>query len=667
MPLKVIDPRAAAQRELQDAQEAWLPPPATPVAPASGKRRRTPRKPGTELPKVPRAPDKLTADKVPAADLEYEAKLKGDFRLFLIVIWRHLLGVDPAPIMMDMAYWLQHGPDRAVLEAFRGFSKSWITGAFSLWELYVDPQRCVLNVSASLTRSAATINWCLQLIMTMPMLKHLRPLPHQRQSGKAFDVGPAIPKQAPSFNAAGLGGQTAGLRANLIVADDIETQQNSITMAMREKNREAVKEFDSIILPGGKIKYLGTPHDEDSLYNHLPSAGYVVRIWPARYPNAEQIKKYGDKLAPYITHMMQKLGPDCVGKSTMPSRFSDDDLARRELSLGKSEFALQFMLDTSLSDRDKYPLKLRDLMVLDIDPRKGPETVVWSADPQLRLKELPAMGFDGDYYHAAIVPNGTDYKPWSRVVGGIDNSGRGADEASLAITAELHGIIFWLHLVALKSGYEPETLSTFAKACVRFGVTTLRIEDNFGDGMFTALLRPVLEAEWKKHNAAVDVRNRTVNAASGKREEHGGTEIVEVKASNQMAKEKRILSLLEPLTQQHRLVVDTKVIEWDFASLKNIEGEDGRHTYAWGHQYTRLTRDRDSLKHDDRLDSLAIAVGDYAEILGVDPGTMAAQSAEDKLAEELAKLAEDDDELGIGVGEKQTRGRDAPAFRPQAR
>lgn len=657
MALKLFDPikaEAPAQAEPQ----------ATPKSKPQA-RKKTARKPAERVPAVPPAPTPVPSVEpvsgAPAAS--YEQRLKDDFRLFLIVIWRHLLGKDPAPIMLDMAYWLQHGPDRAIINAFRGFSKSWITGAYALWRLYRNPQEKILVVSGSLTRAVATTNWCLQLIMEVPILAHLKPLPHQRQSSKAFDVGPALPDQSPSFHALGIGGQIVGFRGDCIIPDDVETQTNSLTVTMREKIREAVKEFDSVLKPGGVIKYLGTPHDEDSLYNKLVLAGYSLRVWPARFPTAEQIKKYGDKLAPYIVKQLEKLGPAVVGTSTMPTRFSDEDLLKREMSLGRSEFALQFMLDTSLSDRDKYPLKLKDLMVMDLDPRKGPEAVAWTNDPRNRITDLQSYGFEGDHYHTPVVPEGSSYAPWTRVIGAVDPSGRGTDELGLVILAELHGTLFWLHLWATRNGYDPETLLAVARACVRFRVHKLRVEINFGDGMFVPLLRPVLEKQWEIHNKGVEQRNRT---ARGPKEEPGGTEIEEVRSSNQMAKERRILSVIEPVTQQHRLVVSRSVLEWDHDSLKQIEGEDTRHKYAFGYQYSRLTRDRESLYKDDRLETLSLAVSDFADILGVDPATMAVKAVETRQQDELERLLGLDDEHGLPVDGLGSSDR-AVSFGPQSR
>lgn len=572
--------------------------------------------------------------------------VKKDFRVFLTLIWRHLLGCDPNPIQLDLAWWLQHGPDRSVIMAFRGFSKSWITGAYALWRLYVDPEEKVLVVSGSLTRAVATTNWCLQLILTMPLLAHLKPTPQQRQSSKAFDVGPCKPSQSPSFHALGIGGQIVGFRGTCIIPDDVETQTNTLTTASRDKIKDAVKEFDSVLVPVSEeaegykwglrpcIKYLGTPHDEDSLYGELPKRGYTCRIWPGLFPDAEQIKRYvhkdqGQMLAPYILHHLKK-DPALVGSSTMPMRFPDKDLAKRRLSLGNSEFALQFMLDFSLSDANKYPLKLKDLMVMTLDMRKGPERVAWTNDPQARQAHLPHMGFQGDYYHAAQVTEGTAHTPWTKVVGWIDPSGRGANETALSIVAELNGTLFFLKLYASKLGYSPETLRELAQACVAYRVHELFIEDNFGDGMFSTLFRPVLEKAWAEYNARV------------RESERGGTVIMEATSKNTMAKERRMLSIMEPVTQQHRLVVCTSVIEYDFKSVQQMEGEDTRHRYAIGHQYSRLTRERDCLVENDRLESLAGACSVFADLLGVDPIMMAQRSRSEREEEELMRLLGED-------------------------
>ena len=663
----LFDPRKA-QEALEESRETLGEPSAAIVA-RTGKKARKPRSkaPVAPLDASPRTRlDAVEANLELAPKPQGEEAIKADFRLFLILLWRHLLNCDPSPAMLDMAYWLQHGPDRSVTMAFRGFSKSWITGAYALWRLYCDPQQKILVVSGSLTRAVATTNWCLAIILSWDLLAHLIPLPSQRQSSKAFDVGPATPEQSPSFHALGIGGQIVGFRGDCIIPDDVETQQNSLTVTMREKISEAVKEFDSVLKPGGVVKFLGTPHDEDSLYAHLPKRGYAVRIYPALYPTPEQIKGYGEKLAPWVLQQIRKLGPSCIGSSIMPTRFTDADLSKRKLSLGSSEFALQFMLDTSLSDRQRYPLSVKDLMVMSLDPRKGPEEVAWSEDSKDRILDLPVLGFEGDFYHRPIVASDVAYSPYNRIIGIVDPSGRGADETALVILAELNGIIFWLHLWASKGGYGPETLQAIAKACVQFRVQRLIIESNFGDGMFAALLGPILVKEWLKANTAA---SRAVGRMVGRLDDtDGGTTIEEVRATNTMSKEKRILSGMAPVTEQHRLVVDRKVIEWDFASLKKIEGEDTRHRYSAMHQFTHITTERDCLVHDDRLDALGTGILDFADILGVDPQGMANRGRGEREEAEWEKLFGDLEEDDFGMLKaKDQQGKRAVCLRPTSR
>lgn len=596
------------------------------------------------------------AMKAASTSPELDRAIRKDFRVFLTLVWRHLLGVDPNPIQLDLAYWLQHGPDRAIIMAFRGFSKSWITGAYALWRLYCDADEKIMVISGSMKRAVATTNWALSLIMTMPVLAHMIPRSHYRQSGQQFDVGSCVPAQSASFSAFGIGGQLVGFRGTCIIPDDVETQTNTLTVAAREKIAEAVKEFESVLVPGGVIKYLGTPHDVDSLYMKLlrlrdkhKRPVYAARIWPALFPTTEQIKSYNGFLAPYITHELGKLGPSCVGHSTMAMRFTDDDLEIRRAAIGNSEFALQFMLDLSGSLLDKYPLKLSNLMVASLDNRVGPDSVAWG-DTKI-YRDLPIMGLDGDFFYEPSYISDT-YLPYNRTIAVVDSSGRGQDETAFVILAELNGTIFWLHLYASKLGYEPSVLKHIAKQCVVFRVHELFVEGEFGDGMFMALLKPYLMAELDKHNKR-------------KGAEHLGTRLTEIKVGKAQ-KEKRILGILEPVTQQHRLVVSKEVILYDEQSIKEMEGEDSRHRYAWGYQYTHITRERDCLGHEDRLDALASGVAMFAGVLGVDPQGIAEKKREERTEDWLQKLLDEQDDL-MGVGSLKSKDTRVQAAKAQRR
>ena len=282
-----------------------------------------------------------------------------DFRKFAYMLWKHLNLPAPTEIQYDISNYLQHGPRRSIIEAFRGVGKSWLTAGFVVWLLWGDPQLKILVVSASKDRADQFSTFVKRIIAEMPVVMHLQPNMGQRDSMLAFDVGPATADHSPSVKSAGITGQITGSRANVLIADDVEVPNNSLTQTMRDRLSERVKEFDAILKPGGRVIYLGTPQTEMSLYNDLPERGYEVRVWPALYPTLDQINGYKGCLAPYITRKLEA-NPHLAGTSTDPKRFSDEDLMERRVSYGKAGFALQFMLDTSLSDADKHPLKLAD-------------------------------------------------------------------------------------------------------------------------------------------------------------------------------------------------------------------------------------------------------------------------------------------------------------------
>ena len=319
-----------------------------------------------------------------------------DFRNFLYLVWRHLNLPEPTPIQYDIANYIQNGPRRLVIEAFRGVGKSYITSAFVVHQLLINPELKVLVVSASKTRSDDFSTFTQRLIHEMPILNHLKPREEQRASKISFDVGPASASHSPSVKSVGITGQLAGSRADLIVADDIEIPNNSATQMMRDKLGESIKEFDAILKPDGRIVYLGTPQTELSIYEELPNRGYEIRIWTARYPSEDDISRYSSRLSPLLCDTISRAKKPLCGLPTDPKRFTDDDLLERELSYGKTGFALQFMLDTTLSDVDRYPLKASDLIVMPIDNDKAPEKVVWGRSPVNEIKDLTNLSLAGD-------------------------------------------------------------------------------------------------------------------------------------------------------------------------------------------------------------------------------------------------------------------------------
>tara|TARA_R110000868_G_scaffold122806_5_gene325656 strand:- start:524 stop:2017 length:1494 start_codon:yes stop_codon:yes gene_type:complete len=472
----------------------------------------------------------------------------------------------------------------------------------------MNPQLNILVVSASKSRADDFTTFTLRLINEMPILQHLIPRSDQRQSKISFDVAPANASHAPSVKSVGISGQLAGSRADVLIADDIEVPNNSMTQGMRDKLSEAVKEFDAILKPDGRIIYLGTPQNQESLYNKLPDRGYKVRIWPARYPNEDQLVSLGDKLAPRVAREL-KNDPELLGKSTDPDRFDDFDLAEREASYGRSGFALQFMLDTRLSDAERYPLKVSDLVVMDIPTEEAPEKVVWASGDQYVVQELPNVAFNGDYYHKPMYIS-DQFVEYSGSVMSIDPSGRGKDETGYAVVKMLNGYLYVRRCGGVAGGYSEEALKKLAMIAKEEKVNEIIVESNFGDGMFNQLMMPILA---KIHPVTMgEVRHNT-------------------------QKEKRIIDVLEPVMNQHKLVMDKKLIKRDYESTQHLPPEQALR-YQLMYQLTRITAERGALSNDDRLDSLAMAVQYWVDAMSQDAEVRIGERREEMLMAEVDKV-----------------------------
>ena len=525
-----------------------------------------------------------------------------NFKNFLYLCWKFLKLPEPTPIQYDIADYIQTKERRLVVEAFRGVGKSWITSAYVCHQLLLNPQKNILVVSASKSRADDFSTFTQRLVNEMPILQHLIPRDDQRHSKISFDVAPAIASHSPSVKSMGITGQLTGSRADLIIADDVESANNSQTQLMRDRLSETVKEFDAIIKPDvGRIIFLGTPQTEMSLYNTLVERGYKTKIWTALYPDKTQTVGYGHKLSSIISEVTDK-----EGKPTDPLRFDDVDLMERLSSYGRSGFNLQFMLDTTMSDSNRYPLKLNDLIIASgcSTWKEAPAKIQWASGTE-QLKgidpEIPNVGLKGDYFVAPMYTS-PEYAPFEGVAMSIDPAGRGEDKTAYAVLKMLHGVLYLTAIGALDGGYSDATLEELSSIAKRNKVNYVVIESNFGDGMATALLKPVMA---KIHPC----------------------EIEEVRHNIQ--KEKRIIDTLEPIMNGHRLVVDEQIIKDDFKLEPN---------HQLFRQLTRITKDKGALRHDDQIDALAIIANYWVERMDRDQTLSYKQHQDELINKDLEKF-----------------------------
>lgn len=511
-------------------------------------------------------------------------KLVRSFPAYLDYIFNCINLPNATPLQRDIAKTLQQGDKRLLIMAFRGIGKTYTTGAYATWRLLRNPNEKVLIVSASGTHATAISTFIHKLLATVPLLEHLRPGPTQRNSVMAFDVSGCEVTVQPSVKCLGITSQLQGNRASLLIADDIETSINSATEVMRSKILQQINEFDSILQTNteASIVALGTAQTGDSIYNRFPEKGFKVAIWPSRIP--ENIDVYQGRLAPYIEDLVMK-GYN-VGDVT-DTRFTHEDLLAREVSVGKTYFRLQYQLDTSLSDSNKYPLKQSDMIVFDVDTHKAPLSISYSSQRSNIISEIPNIGFTGDCCFSPSFVDG-ERTSYDFTVMSIDPSGRGSDEMGYSVVKYLNGKLYVAAVGGLNGGYQDDNLFKLAHIARENKVNSIYIENNFGDGMFTQLLLPILN---KIYPCGVE----------------------EVRSSKQ--KELRIIDTLEPLLNQHRLVFDKSLLLND---IKEALTDPNKLQYSFVYQLTHLTKDRGCLRHDDRLDALAIAVAAITDMMGVD-------------------------------------------------
>ena len=523
----------------------------------------------------------------PPKEVSVLDSLQQDFKLFLQALWGQLDLPSPTRAQYAIADYLQHGPKRLQIQAFRGVGKSWITGAFVLWTLFNNPEKKIMIISASKERADNMSIFLQKLIIETPWLVHLRPKSDDaRWSRISFDVN-CSPHQAPSVKSVGITGQLTGSRADLMILDDIEVPGNSMTEMMREKLLQLCTEAESILTPkqDSRIMYLGTPQTTFTIYRKLAERNYRPFVWPARVPR--KLSNYEGLIAPQLQEDIDN-GAE-AWDVTDADRFTHEDLLEREAAMGRSNFMLQFMLDTSLSDAEKFPLKFADLIITSVNPTQAPDSIVWCSDPRNVLKDLPTVGLPGDYFYSPMQIQG-EWGPYQETICSIDPSGRGTDETAATYISQRNGFLYVHEMRSYRDGYSDNTLLDILRGCKKYNVTNLVIETNFGDGIVSELFRKHLQQT--KQNIGIE----------------------EVRAN--VRKEERIIDALEPIMNQHRLIIDRGVVEWDYNSNKD-DAPEKRLLYMLFYQMSRMCREKFAIRHDDRLDSLAQGVKYFTDAMGI--------------------------------------------------
>ena len=519
-----------------------------------------------------------------------------DFRNHLWACFKYLGLGEPTAAQYAMADALQSGPTDLQLQAGRGFGKSVITACLASWFLLKDPNTTIMVVSATGNKATEFISMTRKILDLIPYCEHLRPGDHTTDNAFAFNVEARTKiGQDKSCFARGISAQITGSHADYVIGDDIEIEGNCETANARDKLLSKVAEFEQIRNVGGRVIFLGTPQIKDSIYNQLKS-GYKVTKFPAVMPDISLPVECED-----VNEWVLQLSIE-AGEATQPERFPMEVLMERMAKIGPKLFALHYKLDTSLADFEKFPLRLSDLIVIDVHPDVCPEKIVWSSSKPMR--GVPLFGLSGDLIYEPMWIS-EEYVPYKQTVMYVDPSGRGEDETAVCVASFANGYVIIHELIGYAGGYEKGVLKKIARLALEYGVKQICVESNFGDAMYCQLLAPVVS----------DICGRVL--------------IEDYRVSGR--KEARIIEALEPVMSTHRLIFDRRAISQEETQK----------------QITRIFDKRGALPKDDRVDVLAAAVSHWADMLATDVDQIIASNQEKERQDVVKTWLSDDRRMGL--------------------
>ncbi|HIU65281.1 MAG TPA: phage terminase large subunit [Candidatus Enterousia avicola] len=184
--------------------------------------------------------------------------------------WNKVLGFStPAHHLKIMEFLVsvwETEPHRGLLMAFRHSGKSTVVGIFAACVLYLHPETRILILSAENSLSSRMVAHIKHILENHPMCKDLVPAVKKEWAQGRITVNRPIGIREPSVTCQGIHGNITGLRADLIICDDVEVPNTSNTAQKRETLRERLRELDFILSPTGTMIYIGTPHTLDSIY-----------------------------------------------------------------------------------------------------------------------------------------------------------------------------------------------------------------------------------------------------------------------------------------------------------------------------------------------------------------------------------------------------------------
>ncbi len=184
--------------------------------------------------------------------------------------WNRVLGFKTPPhhrkIMEFLVGVMDNSPRRGLLMAFRHSGKSTVVGIFAACVLYLYPKTRILILSAETSLSGRMVTHIRHILENHPWCTDMIPAVKKEWAAGRITINRPVGIREPSVICQGVHGNITGMRADLIICDDVEVPNTANTAQKRAALREKLRELDFILAPTGTMIYIGTPHASDTIY-----------------------------------------------------------------------------------------------------------------------------------------------------------------------------------------------------------------------------------------------------------------------------------------------------------------------------------------------------------------------------------------------------------------
>lgn len=520
--------------------------------------------------------------------LRHLQELHSDWLSFLEQVM-YIEGFKMAEIQREIALFMaDEANKKTVIHAQRSQAKSTIARGYSLFSLIHNPRLRVVLFTGEASLARKFSKAMIDLFYAMPELSFMRPdkAAGDRDSVEAFDIHHSLRglDPHPSIAAKSLMSGIQGMRGDIILADDVETYQNSSSSVLREDLIQRFRDLPSICT-NGRIIVLGTHQTTESIYKQLPDMGFKQRFWPGRVPTVDQRPWYGDNLAPSIQALYEdptnRAGHGIDGQQgipTCPEYLGEDVLCGKEQVQGGPFFQLQHMLNPTLSDESRKPLRTEMIKVVSV-PHVNTLPVVLHTVGEERI---------GEYGFTRVKVDPSEFQEKPYVIATIDPALGGVksgDRTGYCVLGVVSGYAYVLDAGSWKGGYSEELMTQWAATLSKFRPSRIVMESNAGNGIITQTFRPILQDYAQQIGWTVGLDDVRENGQ----------------------KETRAINRLVPVMGRGALVVTEEAIRSMNVSLTDVEPKL-RESFSLWFQVNNITYQRNSLRHDDSIDALSLAI-----------------------------------------------------------